>query len=65
MECIHGSMVTGMRDNSNNVLKMEKESKNLQTETHTKDTIKRVNLMAKDSIFGVTAVHTRASFSKG
>lgn len=65
MAFTHGLMATGMKDNSKNVLKMEKELKNSQTVTLTKDTTKRANLMAKDNIFGVTAVPTRVNLSKG
>lgn len=65
MECIHGLMATDMRDNLNNVLKMDRELKNSQTVTLTKDTTRRADLMVKDNTFGVTEVHTRANLSKG
>lgn len=64
MGFIHGLMETDMKDNSSNVLNMDKAYKNLQMVTNTKDTTKMVNLMGKENIFGMMVAFIRVNLSK-
>lgn len=64
MEFIHGLMEIDMKDNSSNVLSMDKAYKNLQMATNTKDTTKMVNLMGKGNIFGMMVAFIRVNSSK-
>lgn len=64
MEFTLGSMVIDTKGNLNNALSMVKEYKNLQMVTYTKVITKMVNLMARESIFGMMEVHIRVNLSK-
>lgn len=57
-------MATDTKESLNNVLNMDKESKNLQMEIVTKDTTKTVSQKVKDNIIGTMVVLIKDNLSK-